>query len=325
MKNDVLKAMETLQPIVHRTPIKRSQTLDKLTGAEVYLKMENMQKTGSFKIRGATHKIFSLTEKELGKGVVAASAGNHAQGVAFAATKKGIKAKIFMPKLAPQAKIDATRGYGAEVVLIGDTYQESYEAALSEDATFVHAFDDPLVMAGQGTVVLEMLHQCPDLDIIIVPVGGGGLIAGTAIAAKAIKPSIRLIGVQAEGAAATYNRFKKTGPTSLKEVSSIADGILVKETGQLTYPIIEHYVDDMVTVSDQEIASAILFMLEREKSFVEGAGAAALAALMYRPLSASNKKVGIFISGGNADPKNIPHYLELAYRLKFQRDTISHT
>ncbi|GGH84444.1 hypothetical protein GCM10007096_27530 [Pullulanibacillus pueri] len=309
--------------VVHRTPIKRSKTIDHLTGAKVFLKMENMQKTGSFKIRGATHKVFSLSAQELKKGVVAASAGNHAQGVAYAAAQRGTRAKIFMPQLAPQTKVDATRAYGAEVVLIGDTYQESYEAALKEDATFVHAFDDPLVMAGQGTVAFEMLQQCPDLETLIVPVGGGGLLAGTAVAAKTLNPSIRLIGVQAEGAAATYNRFKNSGPTTLKRVSTIADGLLVKEAGRLTFPIIRKYVDDIVTVSDEEIARAMLLMLEREKSFVEGAGAAALAALIYRPLQTSNENVGIFISGGNADPKNIPHYMKLAYRLNFQADVAS--
>ncbi|WP_188694256.1 threonine ammonia-lyase [Pullulanibacillus camelliae] len=307
--------MEHLLPVVHRTPVKRSQTLENIIGTEVYLKMENMQKTGSFKIRGATHKVFSLSEQERKQGIVAASAGNHAQGVAFAAAKKGIRARIFMPLHAPRTKVEATQAYGAEVVLVGETYQEAYEAALSEKATFVHAFDDPLVMAGQGTVAFELLQQCPDLEMLIVPVGGGGLLAGTAIVAKSLKPSIQLIGVQATGASAIYNRFCSKGPFSLKKIESIADGILVKEPGRFTYPIIQKYVDDMVTVSDEEIASAILLMLEREKSLVEGAGAAALAALLYRPLQTSNKTVGIVISGGNTDPQNIPLYMKLADRL----------
>lgn len=305
--------MENLLPIVHRTPLKRSKTLDDMTGRSVVLKMENMQKTGSFKVRGATHKIFSLYKGEMKQGVVAASAGNHAQGVALAAAKRGIPATIFMPTLAPETKVAATEAYGAKVVLVGETYQESFEAALSEKGTFVHAFDDPLVMAGQGTVAFEMLQQCPDLDSILVPVGGGGLIAGTAVAVKSSMPRVKIIGVQAKGAAATYNRFTGLGSSRLSSVSSIADGILVKETGELTYPIIEQLVDDMVTVTDQEIASAILFMLEREKTFVEGAGAAALAALLFKPSKLLGKKVGVLITGGNADPKNIPRYINLAF------------
>ncbi|MFC4618457.1 threonine ammonia-lyase [Camelliibacillus cellulosilyticus] len=314
--------MEQLLPIVHRTPLKRSKTIDDMTGQAVFLKMENTQKTGSFKIRGATHKIFSLADHDMKKGVIAASAGNHAQGVALAAAKRGISAKIFMPLLAPLTKVRATEAYGAKVVLTGETYQEAYEAALTESGTFVHAFDDPDVIAGQGTVAFEMLQQCPDLDAILVPVGGGGLLAGTAIAVKSSQPSIKVIGVQAEGAAATYNRFKTQGQWRLTSVKSIADGILVKETGQLTYPIIEQYVDDMLTVSDQDIARAILLMLEREKTFVEGAGAAALAALLYKPLKNLGKKIGVMITGGNADPKNIPQYIDLAFNTQMKSGII---
>ncbi|WP_038112091.1 threonine ammonia-lyase [Tuberibacillus calidus] len=304
--------MERLYSIVHRTPLKRSKTIDRLTGKTVYLKMENAQKTGSFKIRGATNKIFSLTDREASQGVVAASAGNHAQGVALSGTMRGLSAKIYMPVSAPKAKVQATESYGAKVVLIGETYQEAYNAALSANGTFVHAFDDPHVIAGQGTVAFEMLQQCPELDTIIVPVGGGGLLAGTAVAVKETHPEIKLIGVQAEGAQATYKRFYGAPDERLPFVQSIADGLLVKETGRLTFPIIERYVDQMITVSDRDIACAILLMLEREKMLVEGAGASALAALLAKPHLIGGNKIGVMITGGNVDASRIPQFLDLA-------------
>lgn len=319
----VVQAMERLIHVIHRTPMKQSATLNSLMGMDVYLKMENTQKTGSFKLRGALNKILQLSEFEASKGIVAASAGNHAQGVAFAASSRGIKSKIFMPMATPEAKVLATKGYGAECVLEGETYQEAYEAAMKErqekGATFVHAFDDLEVISGQGTIALEMMQQENDLDAILVPVGGGGLLSGIALAVKSFNPRIKLIGVQASGAAATFNRFTGKSSKPLLHVHSIADGILVKEPGHVTYPIILKYVDEMVTVSDEEIAFAMMFMLEREKTLVEGAGAAALAALMCHNLKLENKRVGVVVSGGNVDPEKLSLYKELSKKVEEAR------
>ncbi|MFD2445509.1 threonine ammonia-lyase [Bacillus sp. CGMCC 1.16607] len=312
----IIEAMENLIDKVHRTPLKQSSTLNYFTNAKVFLKLENLQKTGSFKVRGAMNKVLSLTKEEVSKGIIAASAGNHAQGVALASAMKGIQSKIFMPKLTPQSKIAATKNYGAETVLFGDTYQESYVQALEEmrqtGSTFVHAFDDYHVIAGQGTIALEMLQQNSQLDIILVPVGGGGLISGVALAAKVLNPSIKIIGIQAQGASATFSKFKGQKLKTIALSKTIADGILVKEPGEITYPIIEKYVDDIVTVTDEEIAHAIMFMLEREKMLVEGAGAASLASVLFEKVNLNNKNVGCIVSGGNADPIKISSYKELS-------------
>ncbi len=306
--------MENLMNTVHRTPLKQSATLNRLVGYDVYLKMENLQKTGSFKLRGALNKVTSLTHDEASRGIVCASAGNHAQGVAFAATKRGICAKIYMPQCTPQAKIEATKGYGAEIILTGESYQEAYMAAMEyrdeSGATFVHAFDDMKVIAGQGTIALEMMQQCQDLDTIVVPVGGGGLIAGMALAIKAFNPRLKVIGVQAAGAPATYNQYTGKGEAILTHAETIADGILVKKPGEVTYPIIESLVDDMVLVDEEEIAGAILFMLQREKTLVEGAGAVALASLLSKKIK--GRKVGCVVSGGNVDLNKIPYYKEIS-------------
>lgn len=319
----VIQAMENIIQMVHRTPLKQSATLNRLTGSNVYLKLENLQKTGSFKLRGALNKVLQLTDIEARKGIVAASAGNHAQGVAYAAHLRGIKSKIFMPYHTPGAKVAATKAYGSDIVLEGETYQEACEAAkrdmVANGSTFVHAFDDYSVMAGQGTVALEMLQQCQDLEAIIVPVGGGGLLSGIAMAVKNLYPHVLLIGVQAKGAAATFNCFTGKGTAPLHHVHSIADGILVKEPGKLTFPIIQRYVDEMVTVSDEEIAFSMMMMLEREKTLVEGAGATALAALLCRNLQLNNKRVGIVISGGNVDPEKLTIYKELSKKVEENR------
>jgi threonine dehydratase len=311
--------MEKLKGKVHQTPLKQSTTLNYLTNADVYLKLENLQKTGSFKLRGAMNKILSLSDLEVKNGIMAASAGNHAQGVALASSLRGIKSKIYMPKHTPFSKASATKGYGAEIVLAGETYNESYQKAVEEmnqnGSTFVHAFDDEQVIAGQGTIGLEMLQQNDQLDVIFAPIGGGGLISGVALAIKAIKPSVKVIGVQAVGASATYQRFSGQKTKSPQAIHTIADGILVKEPGIVTYPIIEKYVDAIVTVIDEEIAHAIMFMLEREKMLVEGAGAAALAAILYKKFPVDRKKVGCIISGGNVDPVKIPTYKELSNRM----------
>ncbi|MFT9598841.1 threonine ammonia-lyase [Mesobacillus sp.] len=310
--------MEKLKGKVHQTPLKQSTTLNYLTNADVYLKLENLQKTGSFKLRGAMNKILTLSDQEVKNGILAASAGNHAQGVALAASLRGIKSKIYMPRHTPFSKASATKGYGAEIVLTGETYNESYQKAVEEmnmkGSTFVHAFDDEMVIAGQGTVGLEMLQQNDQLDVVFAPIGGGGLISGVALALKAVKPSIKVIGVQAVGASATYQRFTGQKRMVSHAVHTIADGILVKEPGILTYPIIEKYVDGIVTVTDEEIAHAIMFMLVREKMLVEGAGAAALAAILYKKVQVDGKKVGCIISGGNVDPVKIPTYKELSNR-----------
>ncbi|KGX92434.1 threonine dehydratase [Pontibacillus halophilus JSM 076056 = DSM 19796] len=308
--------MNHLNGVVHRTPLTTSETINKLTGKEVYLKQENQQKTGAFKVRGATYKISKLTKDEARRGVIAASAGNHAQGVALAATKRGIDAKIFMPEHTPRAKVQATEGYGAKVILTGESFQEAYQAALEEQiqarSPFLHPFDDGDVIAGQGTIALEMLSQQPNLDTLIVPIGGGGLISGMAVAAKSLKPSIRIIGVQATGASAMYNRFYQKGAPSLQHVSTIADGIAVKQPGELTSQHIRHFVDEIMTVSDEEIASAMIYLLERHKSLVEASGAAALAPLLSHRLSGRSKRCGIVISGGNMDVSKIPMIQQLA-------------
>ncbi|MFK3960358.1 threonine ammonia-lyase [Guptibacillus hwajinpoensis] len=316
----VVKAMENLLEAVHRTPLQQSTTLNDYTNKDVFMKMENLQRTGSFKLRGAYNKVASLTDIEAARGIVAASAGNHAQGVALSARERGIKAKIYMPVHTPTSKIDATRSYGAEVVLEGESYNEAFSGAdrerVEKGATFVHAFDDPEVMAGQGTVALEMMQQCPDLDTILVPVGGGGLLAGMAMAIKSFFPHVKIIGVQASEASATWNRFKGTGPLVLQSVKSIADGISVKEAGKLTFPIIEELVDDMLTVSEEEIAAAIVFMLERHKTLVEGAGAASVAAVLCKSNRLEGKRMGVVVSGGNADLAKISLYKQLSQRAK---------
>lgn len=294
-----------MAPIVHRTPCKQSQTLNSLTGSRVSLKLENLQKTGSFKVRGAFNKISQLTDEECKKGILAASAGNHAQGVALAGKEKGVPVTIFMPESTPEAKVMATRQYGATVQLVGKSFEEAYAAAkreqLSSGAAFIHPFDDMDIIEGQATVAMEMMQQCPDLDTIVVPAGGGGLLAGTALAVKSIRPSIRVIGVQAQAAPAITALFHGTQNSAVPFQETIAEGIKVKEPGKLTTSIINAYVDDMLTVSEQEIASAILFMLEREKMLVEGAGAAAVAAVLHCHLPSDARSVGVIVSGGNFD------------------------
>ncbi|TGB05165.1 threonine ammonia-lyase [Halobacillus salinus] len=311
-----MDAHKTLQGVVHRTPLKTSETLNQLVGRQVFMKMENQQKTGAFKVRGASYKVSQLTKEEARRGVIAASAGNHAQGVALAATKRGVEAKIFMPESTPQAKVQATEGYGAKVVLTGESFQEAYQAACEEQkrsgAIFVHPFDDHDVMAGQATVAVEMLEQQPDLQTLYVPIGGGGLISGVAFAAKQLKPSIHVVGVQSAEAPSTYNALYKRGPEKLTSVSTIADGIAVKEKGKVTFPCIQKYVDRVITVEESEIAQAMLFLLEREKTLVEGAGATALAGLMQEGVSLSAGNSGVILSGGNMDLTRIPMIRKLA-------------
>ena len=291
---------------MHRTPCKRSSTFNKITGKNVFLKLENLQKTGSFKIRGAMNKISQLSESECAKGLIAASAGNHAQGVAFAGRARNVPVTIFMPLGTPISKVNATKGYGATVKLVGQNFDEAYIAAREEQlrtgATFIHPFDDMAVIEGQATVAMEMLQQRPELDTIVVPAGGGGLLAGTLLAVKSIRPDIRVIGVQSSNASAIAFAYKGKGDGLLPfQGKTIAEGINVKTPGNLTMNIIQALVDDVITVSEQEIASAILFMLEREKMLIEGAAAAAVAAVLNDHMPDSTQNVGIIVSGGNFD------------------------
>lgn len=277
-----------------------------MTEKNVFLKLENLQKTGSFKIRGAMNKVSQLSEAECAKGLIAASAGNHAQGVAFAGKARNVPVTIFMPLGTPVSKVNATKGYGATVKLVGQNFDEAYIAAREEQlrtgATFIHPFDDIEVIEGQATVAMEMLQQRPELDTIVVPAGGGGLLAGTLLAVKSIRPDIRVIGVQSSNASAIAKAYKGKGDGLLQfQGKTIAEGINVKTPGNLTMNIIQALVDDVITVSEQEIASAILFMLEREKTLIEGAAAAAVAAVLNHRIPGSSQNVGIIVSGGNFD------------------------
>lgn len=315
-----MDAWEHLKDQTHKTPLITSQTTNQRTGKNVYFKMENQQKTGAFKFRGASYKLMKLTPAELERGVITASAGNHAQGVALAASRMGVKATIFMAEPTPQNKVNATRGYGAEVVLVGESFQEAYEASLIHQrktgATYVHPFDDYDIMAGQGTVGVEMMEQCPDLDTILVPIGGGGLASGVAVAAKSIKPDIKIIGVQSECAPSMFNAFHTGTVKRLENVSTIAEGIAVKEPGLLTLPVIEDYIDDVICVSEEEIADAMIYFLERSKTLVEGAGAAALACLLANNEKIDSKHTGVIVSGGNIDISRMPDISKLASDLR---------
>jgi threonine dehydratase len=310
---DIQEAQAALRGVAHATPLDRSRTFSQMAGCDVYLKLENMQKTGSFKIRGAYNKIRSLTAEEKCCGVIAASAGNHAQGVAQAAGAAGTRATIVMPEVAPLAKIIATRGYGAEVVLCGTVYDEAFDKALElqkkSGQTFIHAFNDNAVIAGQGTVGLEIIQELEDVTSIVVPVGGGGLIAGIALAVKEMAPHVKIYGVQAQGAPAMYMSKRAHALKAVTDAVTMADGIAVKVPGDLTFAIIDKYVDDIVVIDDEATASAILMLLERAKLMVEGAGAVSLAALLHGKIPAHGKVVSV-ISGGNIDVNMISRIIE---------------
>lgn len=312
---EIEKAAQRLKGTIHRTKIEKSTTFSNMSGGDVYLKFENQQKTGSFKIRGAANKIAALIERGEIKSGVASSAGNHAQGVAYASHVHGIPATIVMPKSTPIAKVAATEGYGAKVVLHGDCYDDAYNKAVeiqeTEGATFLHPYDDLEVMAGQGTIGIEILEDLPTVDIVIVPAGGGGLLAGVASCIKHINPRVKIIGVQAEGAPATAESFKKKKHVSTESVSTIADGIAVKVPGEKTVELINKYADDVVTVSDSEISSAILLLLERTKQVVEPSGATTLAAVLNGKVDVKNKKVACVLSGGNIDVSFIQRIIDL--------------
>ena len=277
--------------------------------AEVYLKPENLQYTGSFKLRGAYYKISQLSDEEKSHGVIACSAGNHAQGVALGATHNGIKSVICLPAGAPISKIEATKALGAEVVLVPGVYDDAYARALElqkeHNYTLVHPFDDPLVIAGQGTIGLEIIEEMPDVEAVIVPIGGGGLISGVAFTIKTLKPDVKVYGVQAKGAPSMVDSIKKGERVRLDSVSTIADGIAVKEPGVNTFDICSKYVDEIVTVSDDEVAAAILTLIEQQKLVAEGAGAVSVAAAMFNKVPSQGKKVVCLVSGGNIDVTNL--------------------
>jgi len=311
--DDIRAAAGALASVAHETPLDGSSTFSEMASRPVYLKLENLQKTGSFKLRGAYNKIRLLSAAEKTRGVIAASAGNHAQGVAYAARHAGIRSVIVMPETAPLSKVSATRGYGAEVVLAGSSYDEAYarakELEAEEGLTFVHAFNDPAVMAGQGTIGLEILRQLPEIEAVVVPIGGGGLISGVATAIKEMAPHIKVYGVQAEGADAMARSKTADRLIQTAGASTIADGIAVKTPGDLTFEVIRKYVDGIVTIDDEAIASAILMLLERAKLVVEGAGAIGLAALLHGKIP-SQGSVACLISGGNIDVNFIARIIE---------------
>lgn len=300
---DFTTAREHLQKVLLPTHLIYSPIFSEESGNQIYIKPENLQKTGAFKIRGAYNKIHKLTEEEKKRGVIASSAGNHAQGVAYAARELGIKAVIVMPKTTPLIKVQSTKKYGAEVVLYGDVYDDAYQKAKELEAqegyVFVHPFDDIDVLEGQGTIALEILEEMPDAEVIVVPIGGGGLISGIAAAAKMIKPDIKIIGVEPSGAASATEALKKNKVITLPEANTIADGTAVKRIGDLTFNCIKQYVDEVVTVDDYELTEAFLLLAEKHKIIAENSGILPLAAL--KKLTERDKKVVPVVSGGNID------------------------
>lgn len=300
---DFQSAKKRVDEVIHETRLIHSDAFSEECGNDVYIKPENLQKTGAFKIRGAYNKIMKLSDEAKQKGLIASSAGNHAQGVAYAAKKLGVKATICMPAHTPLIKVDATKAHGADVVLYGEVYDEAYAKAVelqkSEGYTFIHPFDDEDVMEGQGTIALEILDELPDADYILVPIGGGGLISGIACAAKQINPAVKIVGVEPEGAASALAAIEDDEVVRLSEVNTIADGTAVKEIGAKTFEYIKKYVDEIITVNDYELMEAFLMLVEKHKLVAEGSGILALAGL--KKLHCKRKKVVALISGGNID------------------------
>jgi len=312
----IKEAAETIKSSIKRTQTLECPSLFEKTGNKVFLKLENLQKTGSFKIRGAMNKIMNLTDEEKSHGVIASSAGNHAQGVALGATALGIKSTIVMPGTAPFSKVIATKAYGAEVVQVGTVYDDAYKKACEiqkeTGATFIHPFDDPYVIAGQGTIGLEILEDIDDIDIVLVPIGGGGICSGIAKAIKTLKPSTKIIGVEPANAASMMEAVREGHPCTIKTSPTIADGIAVARAGDLTCRMISEYVDEIVTVTEGEIAGGILYLLEKGKILAEGAGASTVAAVLSGKIKEKNKKVCCVISGGNADINAIERIINAA-------------
>ncbi len=312
--NDIKEAKQNIEKVVVNTPFSKAPILSETFSSEIFFKKENLQLTGSFKLRGAFNRVASLSKEKRDKGVVAASAGNHAQGLAFSSNYFNCEATIFMPEATPLTKVDGVKSYGANVVLHGENFDEAYEAATKfatkNDKEFIHPFADNDVIAGQGTIALEILEKVPDLKQIIVPIGGGGLICGIAIAAKAINPDIKIIGVVASGARAMKDSYKSQMPIDSTSVRTIADGIAVRDVTPKLLDIIIKYIDDIVEVSDNEIANAILFLLERHKLVVEGAGAVSIAAIMHEKIELASSKVCAVLSGGNIDVTMLAQIIE---------------
>jgi threonine dehydratase len=307
-------AVGRIRDSIFHSPFVRSETFSRLTDNSIFFKLENLQMTGSYKERGALNKILLLTEGERRRGVIAASAGNHAQAVAYHATKRGITAQICMPLTTPLVKVSATRSYGAEVILVGTNYDETCQEALrrchEQNLTFIHAFDDEDVIAGQGSLGIEMLEQQPAVEVLVVPVGGGGLISGVACAVKETHPKIRIIGVQTSRLPSMQAAVANNGPVLLPPKVTIADGIAVRCAGEITFPLVRKYVDDIITVDEEEIANAILLLLEKEKTLTEGAGAVGAASVLQRKIGFAGKRVGVFIGGGNIDVSLLSRIIE---------------
>ena len=311
---DVQAARGRIRDFIYCSPAQQSAALSQMTGQQVFLKLDNLQRTGAFKERGALNKILTLTEAEKQRGVIAASAGNHAQAVAFHATQRGIKARIVMPLMTPLVKVSSTAGYGAEVVLHGANYDEAYAEALRlaevDGMTFLHPFDDPDVIAGQGTIGLELLEQVPNLEAVVVPIGGGGLISGVACAIKESTPKVRVVGVQTERLPSMLRATEAGKPVTIPAEATIADGIAVRRAGEVTLSLVQRYVDEIVTVDEEEIAKAILVLLEREKTLAEGAGAVGLAALLQKKTSLNGQRTAVLVGGGNIDVSLLAKIIE---------------
>lgn len=312
--SDTHDALGRIRTNIRVSPCPRSEAFSALTNNSIFLKLDNQQRTGAFKERGALNKLMTLTAEERSHGVIAASAGNHAQGVAYHAGKHGVHARIVMPLPTPLTKVSATKAYGAEVLLHGANYDEAYERAVEqsrdENLTLIHAFDDDAVIAGQGTLGLEILEQHPDIEVVVSPIGGGGLTGGIACAVKESKPSVKVYGVQPARIPSMKAAVAQGKPVTLESAKTIADGIAVRRAGDRTLPLIQKYVDDIVTVEEEEIANAILLLLEREKTLAEGAGAAAMAAVLNRKLPLEGKRVAVLVCGGNIDVTLLARIIE---------------
>jgi threonine dehydratase len=312
--SDIHSALRRIRADIRVSPCTHSETFSGLTNNSIFLKLDNQQRTGAFKERGALNKLLTLNNDERGHGVIAASAGNHAQGVSYHAGRHGIRARIVMPLPTPLTKVSSTRAYGAEVVLHGANYDEAYDKAVEqsqeEHLTLIHAFDDDAVIAGQGTLGLEILEQHPDIEVIVSPIGGGGLIGGIACAVKEAKPTVKVFGVQPARLPSMKAAVAKGKPVTIKAAKTIADGIAVRRAGERTLPLVQKYVDDIVTVEEEEIANAILLLLEREKTLAEGAGAAAIAAILNRKLPLEGQRVAVLVCGGNIDVTLLARIIE---------------
>jgi threonine dehydratase len=310
----IRKAEQRIRDFIYFSPSQLSAALSEVTGQQVFLKLDNLQRTGAFKERGALNRILLLSDDEKRRGVIAASAGNHAQAVAYHATQRGVPARIVMPLMTPLVKISATRGFGAEVILHGASYDEACDEALRicelEGMTFLHPFDDHAVINGQGTIGLELLEQVQGLQAVVVPIGGGGLISGVACALKESNPAIRVVGVETERLPSMLRAIENGGPVTLPAEATIADGIAVRRAGDLTLPLVKRFVDEIVTVDEEEIANAIMVLLEREKTLAEGAGAVALAALLQKKTSLQGQRTAVLVCGGNIDVSLLARIIE---------------